>query len=300
MKFGLNYSTQAIALYDAGVIAPDVFKCPAWPDLIAQAKDHYPVYIHFPLSVGVGIGDAIDSETKQPADWRKHEKLLHDTNTPFLNVHLQAANEILKNAETTYDVEQTLENLIKDVESVVRRFGKETVIAENTFDIGPSPLHPAHLAETITQVIETTGCGFLFDLSHARLAAMRLDEDYHDYIARLPMQHTKEVHITGIQKINDYWIQRALDSGLSQAVLDEYMGPNGIFLPNGMTDHLPLSNEDWPVMAWAAAEIKAGKWGTPWVTSLECGGIGPFWEATFTKEEIKEQVPPLQTIFEIS
>lgn len=297
MKFGLNYSAQAIALYDTGVIAPDVFKCPAWPDLITQAKAHYPLYIHFPLSVGTGIGDAIDGETKQPANWRKFEKLLHDTNTPYINVHLLAGHEILKTTDAIYDAKQTTENLIKDIETVVRHFGKENVIAENTFDLGFGPLHPAHLAETITQVIETTGCGLLFDLSHARIAAMRLGEDYRSYISRLPMHRIKEVHITGIQKVDDYWIQRALDSGISREVLEEYMGPNGIFLPNGMADHLPLSDDDWPIMAWAAGEIRAGRWGNPWVTSLECGGIGPFWEATYTKEEIAEQVPQLQTIF---
>jgi len=68
MKFGLNISKPALRLYEAGVITPDVFKCPAWPYLISQYKNHYPLYVHFPLGVGSGIGDAIDGETKAPED----------------------------------------------------------------------------------------------------------------------------------------------------------------------------------------------------------------------------------------
>ena len=292
MNFGLNYSNTAIELYEKGVIAPDVFKCPAWPDLIDRAKDRYPLYIHFPLGVGCGIGDAMDGETKQPADWAKFEKLLADTGTPYLNLHLQAPDARLGAA----DVEQTREALIRDVEAVIARFGKEMVIVENGFNLGPNELHPAFYAETATAVVEATGCGFLFDISHARIAAMRLGQDYRDYISRLPVHAIREIHVTGMQVVDEYWIQRARASGLPRETIEQYIGPGGAWLPNGMTDHLPLTDEDWKIMAWAAKQLRSGAWRTPWVTSLECGGIGPFWEATFTEEEMRRQVPLLQAI----
>ena len=299
MKFGINISNTAIRLYDEGVIMPDVFKCPAWPDLIAQYKDRYPLYVHFPLGVGAGIRDAIDGETKAPADWGKFEKLLADTETPYLNLHLQAPQARFGTDVTgadPFDVEQTLENLIKDVEAVVARFGKEMVIVENGFNIGADPLYPAFYAATASRVVEATGCGFLFDISHARIAAMRLGQDYKDYIGRLPVHAIREIHITGMQVVNDYWIQRALDSGLTQEEIERYIGPEGMWLPNGMADHLPMSRQDWEVMAWAVQQLRSGAWQKPWVASLECGGIGPFWEATFTEEEMRDQVPRLQAL----
>ncbi len=295
MKFGLNYSRAAIKLYDEGIIAPDVFKCPAWPDLIARVKDRYPIYIHFPLGAGEGIGDAIDGETKQSADWAKFEKLLSDSGTPYLNLHLQAP----RTRSGPPDAEQTLANLIRDVEAVIARFGREMVIVENGFNLGPQALHPAFYAETAMQVVEATGCGFLFDLSHARIAAMRLGEDYHHYISRLPMHAIREIHITGMQVIDEYWINRALASGMTRELIESYIGPDGAWLPNHMTDHLPLSDEDWEIMTWAAHQLRSGAWREPWVTSLECGGVGPFWEATFTEDEMREQVPRLQKIFTI-
>jgi len=294
MKFGLNYSKTAVKLYEAGVIAPDVFKCPAWPDLIARIKDRYPIYIHFPLNVGSGMGDAIDGETKQPADWAKFEKLLADSGTPYLNLHLQAFR---RGTADPFDVEQTLAALIKDVEAVIERFGKEMVIVENGFNLGPDAPYAVFLAETAQQVVEATGCGFLFDISHARIAAMRLGEDYRDYISRLPVHAIREIHITGMQVIDEYWINRALASGMTRELIESYIGPGGAWLPHSMTDHLPLSDEDWEIMAWAAQQLRSGAWQTPWVTSLECGGIGPFWEATFTEDEMREQVPRLQKIF---
>ena len=302
MKFGLNFSQAAADLYDQGVIAPDVFKCPAWPDLIDKIQGRYPYYIHFPLGVGAGIGNAIDGETKAPADWAKFERLLAQSGTPYLNLHLHAPRARFGLAAPQADPmnqEQTLEHLIRDVEAVVRRFGPDKVIVENGFNLGPDPLYPAYYAETATQVVEATGCGFLFDLSHARIAAMRLGQDYRDYIARLPLHAIREIHITGMQKVNDYWIQRALDSGLTLEIIESYIGPGGAWLANGMADHLPLSEQDWPIMEWAAQQLRSGAWQQPWVISLECGGMGPFWSATYTAEEIREQVPRLQRIFQM-
>ncbi|HID35316.1 MAG TPA: DUF692 family protein [Anaerolineae bacterium] len=301
MKFGLNYSKVAIKLYEEGVIAPDVFKCPAWPDLISQVKDRYPIYIHFPLGVGAGIGSAIDGETKAPADWDKFEKLLADTGTPYLNLHLHAPLDrfgLNAAGASPFHGEQTLENLIRDVEGVIRRFGKERVIVENGFNLGPDPLYPAYHAEIARQVVEATGCGFLFDISHARIAAMRQGQDLHEYVAQLPLRAIREIHVTGMQVVDAYWLQRAMASGLSLEVIESYIGPGGAWLPNGMTDHLPLSEEDWAIMAWAAAQLRSGAWAEPWVLSLECGGLGPFWEATFTEEEMREQVPRLQNLFQ--
>ena len=126
---------------------------------------------------------------------------------------------------------------------------------------------------------------------------MRLGEDYRDYISRLPVHAIREIHITGMQVIDEYWINRALASGMTREIIESYIGPDGAWLPNHMTDHLPMSEEDWEIMAWAAQQLRSGAWQTPWVTSLECGGIGPFWEATFTEDEMREQVPRLQDIF---
>ena len=66
-RFSVNYSPAAASLASAGRVEVDLFKCPAWPDLVAALN--VPLYVHFALRVGLGISDAIDTRTRQPADW---------------------------------------------------------------------------------------------------------------------------------------------------------------------------------------------------------------------------------------
>ena len=56
--------------------------------LIDELHTTYPLYVHFPLRVGKGIGDAIDTETQQKPDWDNLAALASQTQTPYFNVHL--------------------------------------------------------------------------------------------------------------------------------------------------------------------------------------------------------------------
>ena len=113
---------------------------------------------------------------------------------------------------------------------------------------------------------------FLFDLSHARLAAHRLGMDARDYIAALPVERTREIHLTGIQMFDETWVERCRQRNVPEATIARFVGR--------LMDHLPLVEEDWAFVTWAMGEIKRGAWGRPHAIALECGGVGPLWEAT--------------------
>ena len=53
MQLAINYSLQALELRNEGRIRFDRFKCADWPDMIADARRHAPVYVHFPLEAGL-------------------------------------------------------------------------------------------------------------------------------------------------------------------------------------------------------------------------------------------------------
>lgn len=150
IQFAVNYAPETASLHRAGKIPLDRFKCPDWPEMIAEARCVAPVYIHFPLIVGVGTGEGIDGAIA--------------------------------------------EAVVRDVEAIAARFGPERVIVEN--DYGGKGAHPraALLPEVIAQVVEETGVGFLFDLSHARLAAPQVGLGPCEYIARLPLHRLREMH----------------------------------------------------------------------------------------------------------
>ncbi len=292
MNFALNYSPQAADLVQSGQIQVDLFKCPAWPDLITAALDIGPAYVHFPLRVGDGIGNAINTESGQPADWIWTEHILQQTGTRYVNLHLHPPRQtgiLPDNGYGPAATAETTQRLIRDVELVIKQFGADRVIVENGYNMDRNPLCPAYFAEVISQVVETTGCGLLFDLSHARMASDRLDIPVEQYVAKLPLHATRELHITGIQYAGEYWTERMEKEGVAPAMIENCSGRR--------MDHLPLIDEDWRSMDWAISAIQAGEWRTPDIVALECGGGGSFWQATCAGDALAAQVPRLYALF---
>jgi len=56
-----------------------------------------------------------------------------------------------------------------------------------------------HICEPdfISAVLEATGAGLLLDLAHARVSAARLGLPDHEYLARLPLERVRQLHISG-------------------------------------------------------------------------------------------------------
>lgn len=292
MQFAVNYSEAAQELYLRGQIRVDYFKCPAWPELVQRARAAVPLYVHFPLKVGRGIGDAMDTEAGRLADWRKVEALLTQTDTQQVNLHLaplvgEHDGVSLEGTEPS-DVEVVTEAMVRDVQAVVQRFGSENVILENSDDGKSGILRSALLPGVISRVVKDTGCGFLLDLSHARLAAWRLGMDAREYLSKLPTEHIQEIHLAGIQRFVGHWVSRAQAAGIDARVIQQLNGR--------LVDHLPLADGDWDFYAWAMQQVRQGAWRKPWVVALEYGGVGGLWEMTANQDLLAEQVPRLHAI----
>lgn len=96
------------------------------------------------------------------------------------------------------------------------------------------------------------------------MTALRLGIDPYTYISQLPVQHLRELHITGIQHDGARW-----------------------------RDSMPMSAEDWAVAEWALAKIRQGEWPEPWVVALEYGGVGPTFSGRTDPDILALQVPRL-------
>jgi uncharacterized protein (UPF0276 family) len=292
MEFAVNYSVAAADLLRTGHIQIERFKCPAWPDLIATVRRAHPVYVHFPLRVGAGTGDAVDTETRGPADWHKVEGLLLQTGTPLVNLHLEVIRDdyphIPVNTADPAHVEMVTENLIQDVRAIVKRFGPEHVVVENDHSARAQHLRPVFLPETIRRVVHETGCGLLLDLSHARLAAHTLGVDARDYISQLPTDRTREIHISGLQRVEGSLVERARHAGLAEETIQQYAGH--------LVDHLPITDGGWQFYAWSLEQVHRGVWGTPWIVTFEYGGVKGIWEMVTDRVVLAEQVPRLRAL----
>jgi uncharacterized protein (UPF0276 family) len=293
VKFAVNYSAAAADLLRTGRIQVDRFKCPAWPDTVTAAQALHPVYVHLPLRVGAGIGDAIDTERRQPPDWQRLEALLAQTGTPQVNVHLAPfAGDFQGMAVDTDDpahLKALYAHALRDVQALVDRFGPQRVAVENADDGKGLILHAALRPNFIGDLVREAGCCFLLDVAHARMAAPILGMDARAYLAGLPLERTTEIHLAGIQPFAGRWLALMRGSGLS----DEQLGWFAGLEPGAPVDHLPLVDEDWAFYDWSLEQVRRGRWGRPWIVTLEYGGVGTVWEMLTDAGILADQVPRL-------
>lgn len=254
MKFAINYSPQAAELVQAGAIEIDLFKCPDWPEVVSVAQPVKPVYIHFPIKIGQGV--------LADVDFAAIETWLNTTDTVHINSHLVATQDYV-GAEATVD--DVIDSIVREVETLTRHFGADRVTVEN-IPYRPSSQHHPHTVDPhlIQAVVKATGCGFLFDVSHAVLTCENTAHDFESYVAALPLHRLRELHITGIETVDDR-----------------------------RTDHMPLHAEDWQRIEWVVGQIRAGYWPEPHVMAFEYGGITDKFDWRSDSHVIAQQVPRL-------
>lgn len=263
MQFALNYSPQAAELIESGRIDIDFFKTPPWANMMQAASQHRPVAVHFELAAGSG---------EPRRDWSAVENVLQNSATRYVNFHLNARRKdfpedfprLAESARTN----RVIERLVADLRPAVQHFGPERVIAENAPYRGPlnsKKLAETALPEVISAAVRAVGCGLLLDISHARISARALGMDPLDYIARLPLESLREVHITGIHTLADGYLQ----------------------------DHLSMVADDWQWLDWLVRQIRRGTWPEPHLLAFEYGGTGPFFSEHSDPDVLAEQVPRL-------
>lgn len=260
-KLAVNFSPEAAALVTSGQVIIDLFKVPDWDDLIAAARELRPVYVHFPNQIGAA---------REKPETELAAELMRATGTVNLNVHCAPSRErfpdIPIGASDPAAHATVAAALIADLEPACRKFGSHNVLVENLIYRGEDRglLRAGVAPEVLTEVIESTGCGFLLDVSHARITATTLGIDPWRYIDSLPVHALQELHVTGVH------------------VLD-----------GGLRDHLPFQSEDWEFVEGVVARVMAGAWPAPSIVAFEYGGVGPVFEWRSDQGVLAEQLPRL-------
>lgn len=265
MKLAINYSLQAAELLTGGKIEVDLFKCPDWPNLIAAARPYRRVAVHFGLKAGSG--------RLKDTDWEAVAGWLEQTGTPYVNLHLHP--DLKDYPGFAIDTlggdqfEQVVKNLLDDVRAATKRFGAERVIVENVPYRGESGncLRPAVEPQVIHRILDECGCGLLLDISHARIAAHFLGWDERQYMSQLPVDRLRELHFTGLHRLD-----------------------------GRLQDHLPALEEDWMVLDWVIECIQSQEWALPWMLAFEYGGVGKVFEWRSDPQVIAEQIPRLYQV----
>jgi len=268
MLFAINFSTQAAVLFQQGRIKIDRFKCPDWPYLIEEASEYCQPAVHFNLNAGRGKFSPKSGRKSSEWIFRKLDevdKIAKDTQTPFINLHLEARSadfpEFPIDSVQPSHQEIIFSQVIADVQTIVSRFGNQRVIVENVpYRSTGQVLRPSVEPELISKVVEQTGCGLLLDIPHARISARSMGIEENDYFNRLPVHRLKELHFTGVHDLNG-WLQ----------------------------DHLPALEADWMRLEWVLERIRQGEWPRPWLLAFEYGGVGEKFTWRTSAQDIENQ-----------
>ena len=260
MELTVNYSVELADLLREGAVRIGRIKCADWPDMIAAAKELRPVYVHFPIDAG--------SPTGRTADFRAADAMARDTDTPYVNLHLVAYSRDFADCASDERAltSRVVDQMLADISAAADVVGRERLILENIPYFGPgSEFHrPSVEPAVIRRVVDESGCGFLLDVSHARIAAHYLGVEPREYLEQLPTDRLRELHVTGVR-----WHEDRL------------------------ADHMDLLDEDWKWVEHATRRIRSGDWATPWTVALEYGGVGEPFRWRTEKRVLAEQVPKL-------
>jgi uncharacterized protein (UPF0276 family) len=78
------------------------------------------------------------------------------------------------------------------------------LILENMPSTLPNKYNFQSDPERLTHILETTDCDLLLDLPHAQIAANRFGMDVHKYLECLPLQRTRQIHVSGTRYRNGH------------------------------------------------------------------------------------------------
>ena len=263
MKFAINYSPQAEALLRGGKIQIDLFKCPPWAHLVAQARRSCAVYVHFGLMAGRNRLDDVDLD--ELARW------LETTDTVVVNTHLAALDSDFAAGEPM-DAESVIQKAVRDIDYLGERFGNDRIVVENVpypdFSWNRGLLAEAADPAVISEIVKRSGCGLLLDAAHAiRSCEGTGRADVKGYLNAMPTHALRELHVAGLLPEKD---------------------EHGVRM-----DHYALTDDDWAVVEWVVEQIREGRWRRPDTMAFEYGGIGPLFADRSEAAVIAEQAPRL-------
>lgn len=259
MQFAVNWSPEVAKLLEAGAIQVDMFKCPDWDILLADALAQHPSYVHFPLTIG---------NNQQPEwDFKAIHHRLETTDTRFVNCHI-IPNNTVHPADIHHD--DLIPILIDEVQALVTEFGADRVIIENcpyfAGNVDEGYMQQGVNPRVFHDIISATGCGFLLDMAHVSLVTDFLGQSFEEAISALPIQHIREFHITGI----------------------------GQWSTGVIGDHMPMQDADWQRLDFCFSQFKSGAWRMPDVIAFEYGGIQMLRDICGSDEMVlAKQIPTL-------
>lgn len=222
MKIACNYYRETEQLLDEKRIAIDYFKYPglgfqmklmedpdAFERFCKRITKKRPMLLHglYPAphdlslaSMRAGFDDTVAG------------RLIRITETPGLSFHPALSKTA---AETPF--RETLDTIINNAGFLKEKYAGMRFVSIKNMDVisWGDLLKP----EIMTQIVRESGCEFLLDISHAYCASACLNLPFYDYLTRLPLEKTVEIHINGwMEAPNDIMCHTKINEAGYQAL----------------------------------------------------------------------------------
>jgi uncharacterized protein (UPF0276 family) len=193
--------------------------------ILRQIRERHPVALHG-VSMSIGSADGLR------ADYLQRLKALADEIEPlFVSDHLSWSRYGAFNSHDLLPVPYTEEALdlvcanISQVQDVLGR----AMLFENPSSYLAFDGADMTEWEFLSAMAQRTGCGLLLDVNNAYVSATNHGFDAHAYIAGVPFEHVRQIHLAGHSQGADLLIDTH-DSPVSEAVwrlYSEVMGRAG-------------------------------------------------------------------------
>lgn len=146
----------------------------------------------------------------RPGTRRRLQQYLSCTTNEWLSVHI----ELLPLPVYLFSARLGIHLPPPDADRALRKYlqALEKVKEEITIPIilENLPLQPvekyfyAANPSLISDILDSSGCGFLLDLAHARLAAAYQGWTVDEYLRQLPLQQVKQIHVSGNRMVEGH------------------------------------------------------------------------------------------------
>jgi uncharacterized protein (UPF0276 family) len=259
MKIGCNLSTELMALIDEKKANVDYVKIAlskSDEEIPQDYKNYGMLLLH---GVGVNIPQHTGTAELRGIDWDQINAKVDFCDNKFIGLHCGAYKSDWMEQEVSFEmVKERMGSFIKlwkenlNIEILIENHPYNSYYENNNPKIIKHSVSP----ELISHLCREHEIGLLLDLAHAKVTASGLDIPIKEYLAALPLELVREIHVVGT---------RVTEEGIRD-------------------NHLEMNEEDYEILEWAF------KMTNPEVVTLEYGGFGEHFSWRSNKDAIERQL----------
>lgn len=261
MKVACNYSPALMELLAQGGTDVDYIKAGAFGPFLQELPNMRaarPVLLH-----GMGAHERTGMPGYAALDFNRMNALLAECGSPHLAIHLCVRNADAEPGMTAGGIERRMAACARHFIANLR----VPLLLENTGDTPEErrdyDLIPFVEPDRIAAVLRDSGASFLLDVTHAKVTAQFRGWDLKNYLAALPLEKVKEVHLTG--------------SGFDAAGAP-------------YDAHGPLEEADFDTLEWVLGRARPG------IVTFEYGGPAGFQGVETDAGVLREQLNRIRGI----